>query len=138
MTTRYRSKAEQRVAPPLLAAGAKYEPVRLDYVGALRAYYPDFVLPNGIVIEVKGWFKPADRAKMLRIKAQYPGLDIRLVLDTPQQFTTKAKTQTLAQWCEKHGFSWAKREVPEGWYREPANQVSLAILANAPKRITKG
>jgi hypothetical protein len=134
---KYRSKAEERVAATL-PDSAKYEPVRLEYPGAVRSYYPDFVLKNGIAIEVKGWFKPSDRAKMLRVKKQYPGLDVRLVLDSPDQFTTKTKTMTNAEWCEKHGFPWAKRFVPARWLSEPNNNVSIAILAAAPKRNTKG
>jgi hypothetical protein len=125
---------ETRVAPAVLAAGGEYEPVRLVYAGKPRGYYPDFVLANGIAIEVKGWFQAKDRSKMLLVKEQYPALDIRMVLASPQQFITKRRLLTQAQWCEKHGFPWAKNEVPQAWIDEPTNAASKSILDNAPKR----
>ena len=39
--------------PPLLKLGAEYEPIRLMYDGKPRAYKPDLVLPNGIVVLVQ-------------------------------------------------------------------------------------
>ena len=41
---------------------------------SVHTYTPDFILPNGILIEAKGLFETADRKKHLLIKKQYPQL----------------------------------------------------------------
>lgn len=120
----WRSESEARVASALTGTGATYESVRFQYPSKVRTYLPDFILPNGILLEVKGWFTPADRAKLKAVVAEHPDLDIRLVLDTPHQWTTKKKTMTNAQWCEKNGFPWAAKEVPQEWIDEPLNVLS--------------
>lgn len=127
----FRSKSEARIAPPLIEAGATYESVRFSFPAKPKTYLPDFVLPNGIVIEVKGWFRGADRAKMKAVQAAHPALDIRMVLDTPHQWTTKAKTETNAGWCDRNGFPWAGKNVPESWIQEPANTLSLRAIESA-------
>lgn len=83
-----------------------------------RQYHPDFQLPNGIFIECKGWFRPADRSKHLCIKFQRPELDIRFVFSNPNaKLSTKSKT-TYADWCKKNGFLYAKQIVPRMWIEE--------------------
>ena len=46
-------------------------------------YKPDFVLPNGIIIETKGQFLSSDRTKHKLIAKQNPLLDIRFVFSNP-------------------------------------------------------
>src|ERR1051326_3234886 len=60
---------------------ATYELRTIEYTkpSKVHKYKPDFVLPNGIIVEGKGIFEADDREKMLLIKDQYPDLDIRLV-----------------------------------------------------------
>jgi hypothetical protein len=85
----------------------------------VKKYHPDFELPNGIIIEAKGWFKTQDRTKHLCIKAQHPELDIRFVFSNPNaKLNSKSKT-TYAMWCEKYGFLYAKGFVPQAWIDEP-------------------
>lgn len=83
-----------------------------------RKYHPDFELGNGILIEAKGWFKPADRTKHLTIKHHHPHLDIRFVFSNPQAKLRASKT-TYAEWCTKNGFKFAKGLVPHEWVNEP-------------------
>lgn len=130
----WRSESEARVAAALTGTGAVYEAVRFQYPSKVRTYLPDFILPNGIIIEVKGWFTPADRAKLKAVRAEHPDLDIRLVLDTPHQWTTKKKTMTNAQWCGINGFPWAEKTVPQAWIDEPRNVLSdrAIMLAGLP------
>lgn len=113
---KYRSKLEARLVPALEAMGAEYEPVRLPFTPSKpKTYTPDVRLPNGVLLELKGWFTPADRTKMLDVKRAYPELDIRLVLERPQtKLNPKSKT-TLAAWADKHGFLWADNHVPAAW-----------------------
>ena len=118
---KFRSGSEVTVAEYLLMLGVviKYETERIEYpVVATRKYTPDFLLPNGVYLEVKGWFKAHDRAKHLRIKEAHPHLDIRFVFDNPNKKLTKAPNgKTYAQWCEKHGFMYCKLSdgIPEEW-----------------------
>ena len=118
---KFRSGSEVTVSEYLLELGVaiKYETERIEYpVVTTRNYTPDFLLPTGIYLEVKGWFKAHDRIKHLRIKEAYPDLDIRFVFDNPNKKLTNAPTgKTYAQWCEKHGFLYCKLAdgIPKDW-----------------------
>lgn len=128
-TKGFRSQMEERLAPALLAAGAGYETLRFNYPAKSRGYKPDFILPNAVVVEVKGWFPGKDRAKMLAVKQEHPNLDIRIILASPRQFTTQNRTMTQAEWCEKYGFPWAENEVPAAWLSQPGQlSASTALL----------
>lgn len=120
--TGFRSKYEGQVSESLSsrAPDAKYEAVRIPYQVIRNTFYvPDWILPKqAIVLEAKGWFRPADRTKMLLLKQQYPALDIRLVLQTPQKRLTSKSRTTYAAWCEQHGFPWCKGpELPPDWLK---------------------
>ena len=133
--SRHRSAMEDRIGADIEQRGAKYEPLRFSYAVKVRGYCPDFILENGIVIEVKGWFTSADRTKMLAVKAQHPDLDLRLVLATPRQRLRPSSKTTQAMWCEQHGFPWAERDVPEEWMQEKPKGKSLhALSAGIPVR----
>lgn len=131
---KYRSTLEEKLVPAAIAQGAKYEPVRLPFQPAARFYIPDLVLPNGIVVEIKGWFRAADRAKMLKVKAAYPELDIRFVLASPDQPIAKGSKTLQYEWCAQHGFGWAKNEVPAVWFDDPSRDGALEILNKLPRR----
>lgn len=81
-------------------------------------YTPDFVLPNGIIIEAKGIFEREDRQKHLLIKMQYPDLDIRFVFQNPKMTLYKGSKTTYADWAEKNGFKYSTRQIPDAWFRE--------------------
>lgn len=94
-----------------------YEPCRFKYepLKKVKSYTPDFILPNGIVIETKGRFVSADRQKHKALKQQYPNLDIRFVFSNSRQRITKGSKTTYAAWCEKHGFEYADKLIPIEW-----------------------
>lgn len=94
-----------------------------------RSYKPDFVLPNGVVIETKGLFQTDDRQKHILVKGQHPDLDIRFVFSNAKARITKVSGTTYAMWAEKNGFIWAHRVIPPEWLTEAPNQASLAALA---------
>lgn len=83
-----------------------------------RTYTPDFVLRNGIIIETKGRFMPHDRKKFQWIRQQHPDLDIRFVFNNPNTKLRKGSKTTYATWCDKHGFKYAKKEIPSEWLSE--------------------
>ena len=53
----YRSRFEERVANNLEKMGVafSYETEKLTYT-VFRTYKPDFILPNGVIVEAKGYF----------------------------------------------------------------------------------
>ena len=114
---------EEDVAAELEDAGVafQYEKVKVEYVkpATKSRYLVDFVLPNGIYVETKGRFVAADRIKHQNIKRQHPELDIRFVFSNPNARLTKTSRTTYADWCDKHGFKWAKRSIPPEWIAEP-------------------
>ena len=110
----YRSQLEERVAKKLDGGCVPYlyEASKYDYT-LTSNYTPDFFLPNDVILEVKGFFKPSDRRKMLAIKQQHPDLDIRFVFQAPYNKIYKGSRTTYAKWAEKHGFPWTHfRSIP--------------------------
>lgn len=120
--TTYRSGSEDRVSVQLRDAGidAKYEEYKIAYkIPASNHYYtPDFVLPNGVIVEVKGLFDPEDRKKHLLIKKQNENLDIRFIFDNPNQKIYKGSKTSYADWCIKNNFRYATKYIPDAWFRE--------------------
>ena len=118
----YRSGLEEQICDALTAAGVEYtyESMKIHYVqpATERQYTPDIVLGNGIIVELKGRFLVADRKKHLLIKRQQPHLDIRFVFSNSKQKISKASRTTYADWCNKNGFQFADKEIPDHWIKE--------------------
>lgn len=118
----YRSGLEEKIAAELQAQGVpyEYESMKIQYLQPekKRKYTPDFILPNGIIIETKGRFIPEDRQKHLLIKEQHPDLDIRFVFTNPNTPIRKGSNTTYAMWCQRNGFMFAARSIPEAWIKE--------------------
>ncbi|WP_256582907.1 endodeoxyribonuclease [Pseudomonas sp. HMWF032] len=125
---RYRSGLEETIAKAL-GPEVPFEAYFLDYVvpASDHKYTPDFVLKNNIIIESKGLFDSDDRKKHALIKAQYPDLDVRFVFSNPQSKLYKGSPTTYAMWCEKNGFKYAKKSVPEEWLQEPKKPLHPAL-----------
>ena len=104
-TPKYRNKFEARVAATVDPA-FQYEAQRLAYTSN-HNYLPDFIDPIGKrIIEMKGHFPAADRAKMKAIRQQYPDWHIEMVFQRAQTTISKSSTTTYAQWCERNGIAW--------------------------------
>ena len=118
----FRSGLEEKIAEQLEKAGipVEYEKKVIPYTTpeTPHKYHPDFELPNGIIIETKGRFLPDDRKKHKLVKQQHPELDIRFVFTRSKTPITKTSKTTYASWCEKEGFRYADKEIPEGWLKE--------------------
>ena len=118
----YRSGLEDRISEQLkaLSVPVKYEEFKIKYqVNEVRTYTPDFELPNGIIIESKGRFVVADRKKHLLIQKQHPDLDIRFVFSNSKGKINKGSKTTYGMWCDKHGFLYADKLIPEEWIKWP-------------------
>ena len=116
----YRSGLEDRISKQLksLSVPVKYEEMKIKYaINEVRTYTPDFELPNGIIIESKGRFVVADRKKHLLIKKQHPDLDIRFVFSNSKAKINKGSKTTYGMWCDKHGFLYADKLIPEEWIK---------------------
>ena len=116
----YKSNSEYEAAQQLhkLKIAFEYEKDTLPYEWCEeKKYTPDFCLPNGVVLEVKGRFMAEDRKKHLFIKSQYPDIDIRFVFDNPSRQLYKGGKMTYADWCNKYGYTFCKLSagIPKEW-----------------------
>ncbi len=116
---KFRSKFEEAIynAAKRSRKQLVHEPHYVPYT--LRGnYLVDFVLPNGIHVEAKGYLDAAACRKMLAVKASNPNLDIRFVFQNPNGKRNKRAKLKNWEWAEKHGFRWAAGTIPLSWWRE--------------------
>ena len=117
----FRSGLEVKVAEQLKKSGveAEYETTKIKYVvpESVHTYTPDFVLPNGIIVETKGRFVMADRKKHLLIQKQHPDKDIRFVFTNSNNKISKGSKTSYADWCRKNNFKFSDKEVPDEWLK---------------------
>jgi len=122
---KHRSKFEDKVIKDLKSnkVDYKYESLRITYT--LDCFYtPDVLLPNGIIVEIKGFFRAEDRRKHLQIKKQRPDLDIRFVFQDGSKKISRMSKTTYTSWADKHNFKWAIGYVPVEWVMEPPSKTS--------------
>lgn len=128
----YRSGLEDNIAKQLEAKGlpVSFESHFLNYTKpeTHHKYTPDFILPNGIIIESKGLFDVEDRKKHLLIKEQHPELGIRFVFSRSASKLYKGSKTTYADWCIKNGFKFADKLIPVEWLREPSIVIPEGVL----------
>ena len=103
----------------------RYETETLNYIVPERKakYTPDFIFTkrNGqlIYIETKGRWTSIDRAKMKHVLASNPGIDIRMVFQTPSQKISKGSPTTYEAYALKLGIKHvAKKDIPAEWFAE--------------------
>ncbi len=115
---RFRSKFERDTALALKGAGVdfEYETLKISYTKH-AVYTPDFIFPNGVIIEAKGYFKPSDRTKHILIQQQTE-YGIRFLFYNAYQRLNKNSNTTYANWCDKHGFMWCHKKIPDEWLVE--------------------
>ena len=120
MTTKpskFKSKLEERIATLFVTLGVQYEyeSEKISYT-IQHHYCPDFVLPNHVYLEAKGYWAPADRRKILAVKKDNPDMDLRMVFQAPYNKINKKSKTTYAMWCEKHDIPWtAYHDIPIDW-----------------------
>ena len=114
---KFRSKLEERIADLLEGLGVsyEYESTKVPYT-IQHHYYPDFILPNHVYLEAKGYWDPADRRKVLAVKKDNPDVDIRMIFQSPYNKISKKSKTTYAQWCERHDIPWTSfHDIPLDW-----------------------
>ena len=118
----FRSGLEDTTALQIKSKGAKllYETSKIKYTipESDHVYTPDFILPNGIIVETKGRFMIDDRKKHLLIRAQHPEKDIRFVFTRSATKLYKGARTTYADWCVKYSFKFADKKIPDSWFNE--------------------
>ena len=121
----------KKLSVPFIYEGIKIEWEDLAY----RLYTPDFVLPNGIIIESKGFFTVADRRKHIEIQRQHPKLDIRFVFANENSKLRKGSKTSYAKWCEKNNFKFCHRVIPEKWLKERGKTKHPDVIHFKKKRM---
>ena len=117
----YRSNLEWPIAQQIQKEKheLRYEIIKIQWVDfSIRSYTPDFVLDNGIVLEVKGYWSTSDRRKHLEIKRQHPELDIRLVFENSSRKIRKGSNTSYGKWCDKKDIIYCDRVIPKIWLKE--------------------
>lgn len=120
----YRSGFESKGAAFLAENGIpfEYETYKITYTvpEKRKTYNPDFMLPNGIILEYKGKLDRDVREKMALAIEQNPDLDIRFVFMRDNKIAKNSKTR-YSDWCKKRGIRYAISEdghIPEEWLDE--------------------
>lgn len=91
-----------------------YEADKIPYSMVVSGVYnPDLTVydSEGKIIryiELKGYFRPDAKKKMIAVKKTNPDLDIRIVF---QKYDIKNE-----RWCKRHGFTFCVGEVDPEWW----------------------
>ena len=136
----YRSGLEVKLSEFLDELKVKYiyEGIKIEWEDlAYRHYTPDFVLPNGIIIETKGLFTVEDRRKHICIKKQHPKLDIRFVFTSSKRKIKKGSKTSYGDWCEKNKFLYHDRVIPEPWLKERKKKPLPKLIEFPRKKIIR-
>ena len=121
----YRSGLEHTISQQLEKAGVPviYEQEKLAFLWPSRpsTYTPDWKLltkdGSYFYVESKGRFLTQERQKHLLLREQHPDINIRFVFSSNQKLYKGSKT-TYSMWCEKHGFQYAFKTIPDAWLEE--------------------
>jgi hypothetical protein len=123
----YKSGLELTVAEQIKTTeyALNYETETINYIVPERKakYTPDFVFikKNGdlMFVETKGRWTSADRLKMKHVLASNPGVDIRMVFQSPTQKISKNSKTTYESYANKLGINYvAKKLIPTEWLLE--------------------
>jgi len=118
----FKSGLEDSTATHIKSKGIKvlYETTKIHYTipSSKHVYTPDFILPNGIIIESKGYFAIEDRKKHMLIRQQHPDKDIRFVFTRSATKLYKGAKSTYSDWCVKNNFKFADKKIPDSWFNE--------------------
>jgi hypothetical protein len=123
-TPPFRSLFEEGVAKTLTELKVKFryegkhDVMVYEKPATKHKYTPDFVLPNGIVVETKGRLTTSDRQKMILVVEHNPSKDIRFVFQRAKNPIRKGSKTTYGMWADKNGFLWADGEIPQAWLNE--------------------
>lgn len=81
-----------------------------------KRYLGDFSVSPRTIIEVKGYFTAADRAKMLAVRENNPDIRILFLFGADNKLR-KSHDKRYSDWCTEHKFEYAIRTIPKHWIR---------------------
>lgn len=115
----YRSSLEHEAALDLKERGINfvYESYTFTYtINEIKKYTPDFYI-NGTSfhLEFKGWLTLEDRKKAIRVRESNPSIEVRFVFQNSKNKIRKGSKTTYGDWCDKNGFKYADKFVPDEW-----------------------
>ena len=97
----------------------KYEELTIEWVNVSEhKYRPDFVLPNNIIVELKGKWTNEERKKHLSVIAQHPEIDLRMVFQNAGNRLYAGSNTSYGAWCDKKGIKWVHGSIPDEWLQE--------------------
>lgn len=136
----YRSGLEEKISKQIEEAGLPvlYETEKVSYIWPERnsTYTPDFILPKGsdgqMYIETKGIWTVEDRQKWHLVTQQHPDKDFRLVFYNQNAKLYKGSPTTYAAYCDKHGFTYANKVIPETWLEEGESNEPIPTNPESP------
>ena len=112
----HRSKLETRVEDALQSQGLSFRYEKESFVYYRKGRYtPDFTVDgeHPFHIEVKGYWFPADRSRILAVVTNNPDMRLLVALQAPNNKITKTSKTTYAMWCQKHGICWSTIPIPQ-------------------------
>ena len=113
----FRNQFEEKLASFLEEKRVAYEYETLVLGYTLEGKYkPDFILPNGIIIEAKGFFRTSAQRALKAVRKAHPDLDIRLVF-YDQYKKVQGSNLRCYEWAVKYKFQFANKEIPEEWIK---------------------
>jgi hypothetical protein len=94
----------------------QYEAVTLTYQHAPQKYTPDFILPNGFIVEFKGKMTAEVRKKLVSIKRSNPEKKIGIVFQKANnKLSSRPNATRYWEWAEANGYLWSEAYVPKAW-----------------------
>jgi len=113
----FKSGLEEKVSDLLCELGVDYEYEGKSFPYTIQHLYtPDFILPNGVVLETKGYWRPEDRRKVKQVITENPEIDLRMVFQDPYKKISKKSKTTYSKWCQRYGIKWcAFHAIPIDW-----------------------
>lgn len=99
-----RNKFEEKISKAL-PSSFEYETIKLTYTPPPRTYLPDWYdKTRNIVVEAKGRWDAAERAKSKLVREQHPDLRCIMVFCNPAATISKNSKTTYEQYAKKIGW----------------------------------
>lgn len=145
---KFRSDLERKVNGNIPSSMDKwYEALGVPFQvpATMKKYHPDFVLANGLIIEVKGIFSIEDRRKHLLVREQYPGIEIRIIFYQDGFLSPKRGDRTrtdrnkrYSDWCEMHDIEYVidkEGRIPKEWLTGGPFNTDYLVFPEPSKRV---
>jgi len=110
----------------LSAKGVLYEAVKTSYI-LKKTYNPDLLLPNGILVELKGLLSKENRTTLLAAREQHKNYPIVLLFRSNDKIIRSKSTYGM--WCERHNIPYAIGvTIPHEWIDPTSTYKSVLEL----------